>query len=69
MRTGGSYETRESPRHPDSERFHFNNLEYVIVNISALVGGAILWIVYFSELRTKFLRLSEVVGAIKQNAA
>jgi hypothetical protein len=39
------------------------SVTYVIVNISAIVGGAILWIVYFSELRTEFRRLSEVVGA------
>lgn len=36
---------------------------------AAFVGGAILWIVYFSELRTRFRRLSEAVGAAKENAA
>ena len=41
----------------------------VIMIISALVGGAILWIVYFSELRTEFRRLSEVVGEAKENTA
>src|SRR5262245_46950409 len=41
----------------------------VIMTISALVGGAILWIVYFSELRAEFRRLSEVVGAAKENTA
>ncbi|HEV2668731.1 MAG TPA: hypothetical protein VG324_27690, partial [Blastocatellia bacterium] len=41
----------------------------VIMSISALVGGAILWIVYFSELRTEFRRLSEVVGKAKENTA
>jgi len=45
------------------------SVSIVIMTISALVGGAILWIVYFSELRTEFRRLSEVVGDAKERTA
>jgi hypothetical protein len=35
----------------------------------ALVGGAIVGMVYFSELRTRFKRLSEAVDLSMENAA
>ena len=40
---------------------------FVIEMMTALVGGAILGMVYFSELGAKFRPLSELVGAEKEN--
>lgn len=42
---------------------------YVVQMMMALVGGAIVGMIYFSELRTKFRRLSEVFGSAMENAA
>jgi len=37
--------------------------------MTALVGGAILGMIYFSELSAKFRPLSELIGAEKENVA
>ncbi len=42
---------------------------YVVQMMMALVGGAIVGMIYFSELRTKFRRLSEAFGSAMENAA
>jgi hypothetical protein len=41
----------------------------VIEMMTALTGGAILAMIYFSELAPKFRPLSQLIGAEKQNAA
>jgi len=45
------------------------SVSFVIEMAMALVGGAILGMIYFSELGAKFRPLSEVFGAEKGNAA
>jgi len=42
---------------------------FVIEMMAAMVGGAILAMIYFSELAAKFRPLSELVGEGKENAA
>lgn len=37
--------------------------------MTAIVGGGILGMIYFSELGAKFRPLSEVVGAAEENTA
>jgi hypothetical protein len=45
------------------------SLSFVLEMMTALVGGAILGMIYFSELAAKFRPLSEWVGAEKEKAA
>jgi len=45
------------------------SVSIVIMTISALVGGAILGMIYFSELAAKFRPLSELIGESEENAA
>ena len=42
---------------------------YVIEMLMALVGGAIMALIYLSELRTRFRRWSEVIGSVMEKAA
>jgi hypothetical protein len=42
---------------------------FVIEMMTAMVGGAILAMIYFSELAAKFRPLSELVGEREENAA
>ena len=42
---------------------------YVVQMLMTLVGGAIVGVVYFSELRTRFRRLRGLMGASMDEAA